>query len=66
MCSGAVLLYGIKRVVVGENKTFMGPEKYVKSRGVILDVVDNKECIDMMNTFIKNKPLLWNEDIGEE
>ncbi len=66
MCSGAVLLYGIKKVVVGENRTFQGPEEYVKSRGVSLDVVDNQECINMMNSFIEQSPLLWNEDIGEE
>jgi cytosine deaminase len=66
MCSGAVLLYGIKRVVIGENKTFIGPEKYVQSRGVTLDVVNNQECIEMMNNFIEKEPMLWNEDIGEE
>jgi len=66
MCSGAVLLYGIKRVVVGENKTFQGPEKYVESRGVSLEIVNNKECITMMQDFIKKEPMLWNEDIGEE
>jgi len=66
MCSGAVLLYGIKRVVVGENKTFQGPEEYVKSRGVSLEIVDNEECINMMQKFIESKPMLWNEDIGEE
>ena len=66
MCSGAVLLYGIKRVVIGENKTFKGPEEYVKSRGVTLEVVDNQECISMMKRFIEESPILWNEDIGEE
>ena len=66
MCSGALLLYGIKRVVIGENRTFMGPEEYVKSRGVTLEVINNKECIAMMDNFIKSEPLLWNEDIGEE
>ncbi|PHR53879.1 MAG: tRNA-specific adenosine deaminase [Arcobacter sp.] len=66
MCSGAVLLYGIKRVVIGENKTFKGPEEYVKSRGVILEVLDNQECINMMKIFIEKSPILWNEDIGEE
>ena len=64
MCSGAVLLYGIKRVVIGENKTFKGPEEYVRLRGVTLDIVDNQECIDMMKVFIKQSPILWNEDIG--
>ncbi len=66
MCSGAVLLYGIKKVVVGENKTFKGPEEYVKSRGVTLEVVDNQECISIMQSFIEKSPLLWNEDIGIE
>ena len=66
MCSGAVLLYGIKRVVIGENKAFKGPEKYVQSRGVTLEIVNHQECIDMMNSFIKKSPILWNEDIGEE
>ena len=66
MCSGAVLLYGIKRVVIGENRTFIGPEKYVQSRGVTLEVIDNQECIDMMRNFIETEPILWNEDIGEE
>lgn len=64
MCSGAVLLYGIPKVVIGENKTFKGPEEYVKSRGVNVEVMDNKECINLMETFIKNNPELWNEDIG--
>jgi cytosine deaminase len=66
MCSGAVLLYGIKKVVIGENKNFTGPEKYVKSRGVTLEVANNQECIHMMEEFIKKSPMLWNEDIGEE
>jgi len=66
MCSGAVLLYGIKRVVIGENNTFIGPEKYVASRGVTLEVVNNQECINMMRDFIEKEPMLWNEDIGEE
>ena len=66
MCSGAVLLYGIKRVVIGENKTFKGPEEYVTSRGVTLDVVDNQECINIMKKFIEKSPILWNEDIGKE
>ncbi|PLY11089.1 MAG: tRNA-specific adenosine deaminase [Arcobacter sp.] len=64
MCSGAVLLYGIPKVVIGENKTFKGPEEYVKSRGVKVEVIDNQECINLMETFIKNNPELWNEDIG--
>ena len=66
MCSGAVLLYGIKKVVIGENRTFKGPEEYVCSRGVSLEVVDNQECINMMENFIEKSPILWNEDIGEE
>lgn len=65
MCSGAVLLYGIPRVIVGENRTFRGPEDYVVSRGVSLDVVDDPRCITLMQTFITAHPDLWNEDIGE-
>ena len=64
MCSGAVLLYGIGRVIVGENQTFRGPEDYVRSRGVDLLVVDDPACVDMMETFIAERPELWNEDIG--
>ncbi len=64
MCSGAVLLYGIPRLVIGENRTFCGPEDYVKSRGVEVIVVDNLKCRQLMETFIKNNPSLWNEDIG--
>jgi creatinine deaminase len=64
MCSGAALLYGIPRIVVGENHTFCGPEDYLKSRGVEVVVVDNQECRQLMETFIKNNPELWNEDIG--
>ena len=66
MCSGAVLLYGITKVVIGENKTFQGPEEYVKSRGVFLDIINNEECISMMKKFIQESPMLWNEDIGKE
>lgn len=65
MCSGAVLLYGIPKVIVGENKTFQGPEQYVRSRGVEVVVLDDPECISMMEKFIKENPILWNEDIGE-
>lgn len=65
MCSGTVLLYGIPKVVVGENHTFQGPEAYVKSRGVELIVQDNAECVQLMQNFIASKPELWNEDIGE-
>ena len=65
MCSGAVLLYGIPKVVVGENRTFCGPEDYLRSRGVELVVVDNEKCHQLMETFIGNNPELWDEDIGE-
>jgi cytosine deaminase len=65
MCSGAVLLYGIPRVVVGENRTFQGPEDYVRSRGVQIDVVDDPTCVALMTTFIAERPELWNEDIGK-
>ena len=65
MCSGAILLYGIPKVVVGENVTFQGPEAYVQSRGVDVTVVDNHECKQLMRDFISAKPQLWNEDIGE-
>lgn len=65
MCSGAILLYGIPRVVVGENRTFQGPEHYLRSRGVIVEVLDDAECKALMRDFIASKPQLWNEDIGE-
>lgn len=65
MCSGAVLLYGIPKVVIGENITFQGPEEYLQTRGVKLDIVNNPECKQLMDDFIQNKPELWNEDIGE-
>ena len=65
MCSGTVLLYGIPKVVIGENHTFRGPEDHVRSRGVALVIVDNEECRELMATFIKKHPELWNEDIGE-
>lgn len=64
MCSGAALLYGIKHIVVGENRTFQGPEIYVTSRGVKVEVLDNAECVALMEAFIRDKPELWNEDIG--
>lgn len=64
MCSGASLLYGIPKIVVGENKTFRGPEDYVRSRGVELDVVADKRCVRMMRQFIQQHPELWHEDIG--
>lgn len=65
MCSGAILLYGIPKVVIGENKTFLGDEALLKSRGVAVEVVSNKVCIDLMESFIFKNPELWNEDIGE-
>lgn len=64
MCSGAALLYGIPRVVVGENQTFQGPEEYVRSRGVELSIVQNEACMALMREFIAEHPELWNEDIG--
>ena len=66
MCSGAILLYGIPTVVVGENQTFRGPEDYVQGRGVNVIVLQNKECVRMMRGFIRSNPDLWNEDIGVE
>ena len=65
MCTGAILLYGIPRVVVGENTTFYGGEDYLRSRGVEVVVLDDEECITMMRDFIAGNPELWNEDIGE-
>ncbi len=65
MCSGAILLYGVPKVVVGENQTFCGPEEYLQSRGVELVVHDDAECRQIMETFIEKNPVLWNEDIGE-
>lgn len=64
MCSGAVLLYKIPKVVIGENRTFQGPEAYVRSRGVELVILDDAECIRLMEEFIAARPELWNEDIG--
>ena len=64
MCSGAVLLYKIPRVVVGENRTFRGPEDYLRSRGVELQIMDDAECVQLMQDFIRDQPALWNEDIG--
>lgn len=64
MCSGAILLYGIPKVIIGENKTFMGEEELLKSRGVEVIVLNDEECTKMMTNFIKEKPELWNEDIG--
>jgi creatinine deaminase len=65
MCSGAILLYQIPRVIVGENRTFRGPEEYLRSRGVEIKVVDDAECFALMREFIGRNLSLWNEDIGE-
>ena len=65
MCSGAIILYGISHVVIGENHTFMGEEDLLKSKGVSVKVLQDKQCIDLMTNFIGTKPELWNEDIGE-
>ncbi|MEM8943995.1 MAG: nucleoside deaminase [Planctomycetota bacterium] len=65
MCSGTALLYDIPRIVIGENRTFKGPEEYVRSRGVQLELVDSDECYELMQQFIARHPNLWNEDIGE-
>jgi len=64
MCTGAALLYGIPRVVIGENRTFRGAEDYLRSRGVALEIVDDPACVRMMQDFIRQHPELWNEDIG--
>ncbi|MBL4834152.1 MAG: nucleoside deaminase [Pseudomonas sp.] len=66
MCSGAILLYGIPRVVVGENQTFMGEEVLLRERGVQVEVLQDAECIALMREFITAQPQIWNEDIGEE
>jgi cytosine/creatinine deaminase len=64
MCSGAIVLYKIPRVIVGENVTFQGAEDYMRSNGIVLDVVQDQECIELMTGFIEAHPELWNEDIG--
>jgi len=64
MCSGAILLYGIPKVIVGENRTFMGEEALLRARGVVVDVLQDECCIALMRDFIAAKPQLWNEDIG--
>jgi creatinine deaminase len=64
MCTGAILLYGIPRVVVGENRTFMGEEAWLRARGVQVEVVQDERCVAMMKAFIAAHPELWNEDIG--
>ena len=64
MCSGAILLYDIPHVIIGENQTFMGEEELLRSRGVNVEVVDSEECVRLMQEFIRSNPELWNEDIG--
>lgn len=66
MCTGAMLLYGIARVVIGENRTFLGGEDLLRSRGVEVEVADDAQCLSLMEAFIAEHPVLWNEDIGEE
>ena len=66
MCTGAILLYKIPRVIIGENRTFLGGEELLRSRGVEVLVLDDAECIELMEDFIAREPALWNEDIGEE
>jgi cytosine deaminase len=66
MCTGAILLYGIPRVVVGENRTFLGNESLLRERGVEVEVVDDGRCVEMMTRFIAEQPQLWNEDIGAD
>jgi cytosine deaminase len=65
MCTGAILLYGIPKVVIGENKTFMGEEELLKRRGVEIEVVQSERCMDLMRRFIAGNPTVWSEDIGE-
>jgi creatinine deaminase len=65
MCSGMALLYRIPMIVIGENRTFRGPEEYVRSRGVTVEIADDPECVRLMEEFIRSQPDLWNEDIGE-
>jgi len=64
MCSGAILLYRIPRVIIGENVTFLGEEELLQSRGVVLEVLQEPRCIELMKSFIVKNPSLWNEDIG--
>jgi creatinine deaminase len=66
MCTGACVMYKVAKVVIGENKTFLGGEKYLKERGIEVVVMQNEECIGLMEHFIKTKPALWYEDIGED
>jgi cytosine deaminase len=66
MCTGAILLYGIPRVIIGENRSFSGGDDYLRERGVEVTVVDSVECVELMTEFMAAEPELWNEDIGEE
>jgi cytosine/creatinine deaminase len=66
MCGGTALLYGIPRIVIGENRTFQGPESYLRARGIVLDIRDDATCMRLMQEFIAARPELWNEDIGIE
>jgi cytosine deaminase len=66
MCTGAILLYGIPRVVMGENRTFVGGEDYLRARGVEVVNLDSEDCVQLMNEFIAEHPEIWNEDIGED
>ena len=65
MCSGAMVLYGIPKLVIGENRNYIGEEEWLKSKGTDVVVLDDPECVEMMSGFIKNNPALWNEDIGQ-
>ena len=64
MCSGAILLFGIPTVIIGENRTFTGEEDHLRARGVVLEIVQDARCIELMTTFIRDHPQLWHEDIG--
>jgi cytosine deaminase len=64
MCTGAILLYGIPRVIIGENETFLGEEELLRSRGVVIEVQQDRRCVELMKEFIRTNPSLWNEDIG--
>jgi len=64
MCGGAIVLYRIPHVVVGENRTFLGAEEYMRSNGIVVEVLDDPECVELMTSFIREKPELWHEDIG--
>jgi cytosine deaminase len=66
MCSGAIVLYKIPRVVVGENRTFLGAEEYMRANGIQVEVLQDEECIQLMSEFIRAHPQLWNEDIGQD